>query len=124
MRGNIKITAKMPHPPDFGDCTTKTLRNRVVEASKDIPAFIPYAPHKPAVMLHINDYINIEGDQIGFFVYGVIAYKDIHGNRYDTQFSVKYLSQKFGGSERFYPNPPEYNRYNEYGPENPGLSEP
>ena len=37
-------------PSNLDDCKTVPLRNRVVEASKDIPAFVPYMPQEPAVL--------------------------------------------------------------------------
>jgi hypothetical protein len=113
--GNIKLASELPYPPDFGDCKEITLRNKVVEASKEISASMPYASDKPAILLHPVDSKAVENGQISLFVYGWISYRDIHGNRYDTRFSVKYLPVKFGGSERFYPEPEEYNHHNEYG---------
>jgi hypothetical protein len=114
--GNIKLINNLPYPPSFGDCKPIPLRENVVETSKGVNAFVPYAPAKPAMLLPDTDSARVENGLVNLFVYGWIAYRDVHGNRYDSRFSVQYLPVRFSG-ERFYPSPKEYNRHNEYGPD-------
>lgn len=115
--GNIKVANAPIIPPYFGDCKTVPLRQRVVEASKNIPAFVAYMPHKGAVLLSNEEVADANEGRRRLFVYGQITYRDIHRNQYRTLFGVEYLPPRFSGPERFFPSPDEYNRHIDDGPE-------
>jgi hypothetical protein len=109
--GNIKVARALSMPPDFGDCRTVPMRHRVVEASKNIAAFVAYMPNKAAVLLSNQEVTDANEGRTKLFVYGQITYCDIHRNRYRTLFSTEYLPARFAGPERFFPSPDEYNRH-------------
>jgi hypothetical protein len=116
--GSIKVTGGLPTPPDISDCHKMPLRNRVIEASKDIAAFVVYAPTKgPAILVSNDDMSLVEVSGLQLFAYGHITYRDIHRNQYRTIFSAQYLPARFSGPERFFPSPDEYNGHIDDGPD-------
>jgi hypothetical protein len=122
VRGTLKFTyPPLPMPASFSDCGRVHILQPVVTEAEPTNFFVPSRGGSLFVMSpcgsvdtsHVND----PNNRGRFVCYGVIRYRDVYGNRYESTFGYHRQWLTFGDPDKFQwlfvRGPDEYNRERE-----------
>jgi hypothetical protein len=117
LAGLLTLKNELPYPASIGACRPIAIRDTVIPSGGDLEVRALYLLNEVESAIAQNEINAIESGQIKLFIYGIVHYRDIHRGRYTTWFGCEYRPTSFGAKMGFFPNPPEYNRHYEYGPD-------